>query len=199
MDKIQKTLQNKKIKHAFFIAFVVVMIMWCAFRFAAVASENARYVFNASRVAIESGLPIESVVITTRDGILYEPLAVRNNRAYVTRERAGALRAGQRVGDGRIVSVSGDIDLNTGMHIVRTSGVSDGLQFAQFTASGHFVPLYAITDGVVYVATDGIATARPVVVARQDAENAYIKSGLNDGDIVILSRVKSGEKVKVNE
>ena len=33
----------------------------------------------------------------------------------------------------------------------------------------------------------------------EDAENAYIKSGLNDGDIVILSRVKSGEKVKVNE
>ena len=197
MEKIQEILQTKKFKHALFIVFVIVMIGWCVLRFVSIASENARSVFNASRVAMDSGLPIESVVVSTKRGTLYEPLAVRNNRAYVTAERAHMLRAGQRVGDGKIVSVSNDIDLNTGMHVVRTSGVSDGLRFAEFTITGHFVPLYAISDNVVYVVDNGVADARTVRVARQDAENAYIKSGLNDGDVVILSKVKSGEKVKV--
>ena len=196
---MEKILQNKKFKHTFFIAFIVIMILWCVFRFAAVASENARYVFNASRVALESGLPIESVVVTTQRGTLYEPLAVRDNRAYVTGERAHMLRAGQRVGDGKIVSVSTNLDLNTGMHLVRTSGVSNGLQFAEFTTSGHFIPLYAISGDTVYVVENVVATARTVKIARQDAERAYIKSGLNDGDVVILSKVKSGEKVKVNK
>lgn len=196
---MEKILQNKKFKHAFFIAFIVVMLMWCVYRFAAVASENARYVYNASRVALESGLPIESIVIATERGTLYEPLAVRDNRAYVTADRARMLRAGQRVGDGKIVSISANLDLNTGMHLVRTSGVSNGLQFAEFTTTGHFVPLYAISGDTVYVVDNGVASPRTVKIARQDAENAYIKSGLNDGDIVILSKVKTGEKVKVNE
>jgi hypothetical protein len=80
---------------------------------------------------------------------------------------------------------------------VRTSGVSDGLQFAEFSADGYFIPLYAISDGVVFVAQDGVAVARQVNVVRQDSENAYVASGLNDGDVVILSKVKSGDKVKV--
>ena len=82
---------------------------------------------------------------------------------------------------------------------MRTSGVSNGLQFAEFTTSGHFIPLYAISGDTVYVVENGVATARTVKIARQDAERAYIKSGLNDGDVVILSKVKSGEKVKVNK
>lgn len=199
MEKIQRTMATKKFKKIMYIALVAVLVGWVVFRFAAVASENARYVFNASRVSADVGAPIEYITMQNAPGTLYEPLAVKNNRAYVTASRASMLRAGQRVGTGKITSVSSNIDYDTGMYVVRTTGVADGLQFAEFTTNGHFVPLYAITDGAVMVAVDGIAVLRDVKIARQDSENAYITSGLNDGDIVILSAVNAGTKVNVEK
>ena len=199
MEKIQRTMATKKFKKFMYIALVAVLVGWVIFRFAAVASENARYVFNASRVSADIGAPIEYITMHNAPGTLYEPLAVKNNRAYVTASRASMLRAGQRVGTGKITSVSSNIDYDTGMYVVRTTGVADGLQFAEFTTNGHFVPLYAITDGAVMVAVDGIAVLRDVKIARQDSENAYITSGLNDGDIVILSAVNAGTKVNVEK
>ena len=199
MEKIQSTIKTKKFKHTCYIVLVAILIGWVIFRFAAVASENARYVFNATRDAAEHGAPIEHITVSAQDGVLYEPLAVKNNRAYVTGERASKLSAGQRVGDGKITYVSKKIDLNTGMYLVRTSGVSDGLHFAEFTTDGIFVPLYAISDNSVFVADNGIATKRNIKIARQDSENAYVESGLNSGDVVILSKVQSGVKVKLNK
>ncbi|MFQ6702817.1 MAG: hypothetical protein ACLRFO_01265 [Alphaproteobacteria bacterium] len=199
MEKIQRTLAAKKFKKITYIALVAILAGWVIFRFAAVASENARSVFNASRVAADTGLPVMAIEMSNKGGTLYEPLAVKNNRAYVSGARAKNLRAGQKVGNGKIVSVSSNIDYDTGMYVVRTSGVADGLQMAEFNATGHFVPLYAITDGTVYVAENGIATARNVEIARQDSENAYIKSGLRNGDVVILSSVRAGDKVQIKK
>ena len=197
MEKIQKTIKTKKFKHICYVVLVSVFVGWGVFRFAAVASENARYVFNAARVAADQGLPIESMVVSHGQGVLYEPLSVKNNRAYVTGTRAAKLSAGQKVGDGKILYVSKNIDIDAGLISGRTSGGSDGLQLAEFSADGYFIRLYAISDGVVFVAQDGVAVARQVNVVRQDSENAYVASGLNDGDVVILSKVKSGDKVKV--
>ncbi len=199
MDKIQQTLRSKSIKHAFFIALVAIMAGWVVFRFIAFASENSRFVYNAARVAAEVGLPIESVTVQVKSGTLYEPLSVKNNRAYVSAERASKLRIGQKIEQGKITYVSKSIDLNTGMYLVRTSGVSDGLHFAEFTADGIFVPLYAVSNNTVFVVNDGAATIREIKIARQDSENAYIESGLNAGDIVILSNVQSGVKVKLSK
>lgn len=199
MDKIQKVLQKKKFKHAFFIALVAIMTCWVIFRFVAFAAENKRYVFNASRAAMAVGAPVETMTVQVAQGTLYEPLSVKNNRAYVSGERAEKLRAGQKIENGKITFVSKSLDLNTGMFLVRTSGVSNGLHFAEFTTDGIFVPLYAIADNSVFVVENGVAVARNIVVARQDSENAYIKSGLNTGDIVILSNVQSGDKVKINK
>ena len=83
------------------------------------------------------------------------------------------------------------------MHIVRTSGVSDGLQFAEVPGHGFFIPVSAIENGTVMVVDNGVADIRTVTVSDQDATMAYITDGLNDGDKVILSNVKAGEKVKV--
>lgn len=199
MDKIQKVLQKKKFKHAFFIALVAIMTCWVIFRFMAFSAENRRYVFNASRIAMDVGMPVETMTVQVAQGTLYEPLDVKNNRAYVSGERAEKLRAGQKIGNGKITYISNDLDLNTGMFLVRTSGVSNGLHFAEFTTDGIFVPLYAIADNSVFVVENGVAVARDIVIARQDSENAYIKSGLNAGDIVILSNVQSGSKVKFNK
>ena len=197
MEHVKKTIGNNKFKKAMYIALMAVMVGWVIFRFAAVASENTRFVFNASRIAADVGMPVETITMAATDGVLYEPLAVKNNRAYVSGNRASHLRSGMRIGDGKIVSVSKNLDLESGMFVVRTSGVDDGLHYAEFTVNGHFVPLYAISDGAVFVSENGVAVARSVLIARQDSENAYIKSGLKDGDIVILSRVHSGDKVKV--
>lgn len=199
MEKIQRTMATKKFKKIAYITLVAILAGWVIFRFAAVASENARFVFNTARVAADTGAPVMAMEMTHKSGTLYEPLAVKNNRAYVSAERAKKLRAGLRVGDGKIVSVSSNIDYDTGMYVVRTSGVADGLQMAEFTARGFFVPLYAITDGSVFVAQDGVAVSRDVNIVRQDSENAYITSGLRDGDIVILSSVRAGDKVQIKK
>lgn len=197
MEKIAENLKSKKMKQFFTILLIAVLAGWVVFRFAAVASENSRHVFNAARVAADQGAPVEVITITRTNGILREPISVKNNRALVSGARVGKLHAGQKIGEGKITSVSRKIDYDTGMHIVRTSGVSDGLQFAEVPGHGFFIPVSAIENGTVMVVDNGIADIRTITVADQDATMAYITDGLNDGDKVILSNVKAGEKVKV--
>ena len=197
MEKLTENLQTKKMKRFFVILTMAALVGWVIFRFAAVASENSRHVFNAARVAETHGTTVEVVSVSRIDGVLHEPIAVKDNRALVSGVRAAKLRAGQKIGDGKIVSVSRKIDYDTGMHVVRTSGVSDGLQFAEIAGNGFYVPISAIENNTLMIVEDGVATARDVVVAAQDAQTAYITSGLNDGDRIILSRVTDGTKVKV--
>lgn len=199
MEKIQETMKTQKFKRFLYIALAVLLIGWVAFRFASVAAENSRFVFNASRVAADRGAPIEVVTAKQIDGVLYEPLAVQNNRAYVTGARASKLRAGQKLGNGKIVSVSSGLDYDSGMYVVRTTGVGNGLHFAEFNGRGYFVPLYAVSNNSVMLAEDGVAVARNVTITRQDSETAYITSGLNDGDMVILTTVNAGDKVQIKE
>lgn len=199
MEKLNEKIHSKRFKHFMHAGLAVLMIGWVVFRFGAVASENARYVFNASRVAADVGAPVHTISMEYKSGVLYEPLSVNNNRAYVTGERAEKLRVGQTVGDGKIVSVSRGLDLDTGMFVVRTRDVADGLHYAEFTANGFFVPLYAVHDNTVFVVKDGIATPQVVTISRQDSETAYIASGLKTGDVVILSSVNAGDKVSVQD
>ena len=196
MKKLQDLIKDRKSKHIFYIALVVILIAWVIFRFAVIASENNRSVFNASRNAMTHGVPVETLVAENKAGVIYEPLAIKNNRAYVTAERAKKLKPGQKVGQGKITYVSNNIDLDTGMFVVKTKDVENGLQFAEFTANGFFVPLYAIKNNSVFVIENNVAVARNIEIANQDSENAYIASGLNNGDIVILSNVNAGTKVK---
>ncbi|HBP26915.1 MAG TPA: hypothetical protein DD611_02950 [Alphaproteobacteria bacterium] len=202
MEKLQHLMEQLKQPRArkiMSIGLVVALVLWVVFRFTMIGIENARSVYNASRVAQTDGVPVVVQQIERTSGVLREPIAVKSNRAYVASGRAHKFGAGQHVAGGVIVSVSPDIDLDSGMHVVRTRGVADGLQYAEFRATGHFVPVYAVNNGVVMVVDGDIARARDVVVARQDAENALISSGLNDGDVVILTHVSDGEKIQVKE
>lgn len=202
MEKLQQLMEQLKQPRArkiMSIGLIAVLVLWVVFRFTMIGIENARSVYNAARVAQTDGVPVVVQQIERTSGVLREPIAVKSNRAYVASGRAHKFGAGQHVAGGVIVSVSPDIDLDSGMHVVRTRGVADGLQYAEFRATGHFVPVYAVNNGVVMVADGNIARARDVVVARQDAENALISSGLNDGDVVILTRVSDGEKIQVKE
>jgi hypothetical protein len=134
-----------------------------------------------------------------KSGVLHEPITVENNRAYVTGNRVGLFRAGQKIGDGKIASVSQKIDLDTGMYVIKTTNVPNGLQYVEYTRNGYFVPVYAVVDENVFVYENGIATLRKVIVAHSDADVALITQGLHDGDIVILSKVASGEKVRISK
>ena len=200
MEKIKSKFASEKFKKWTYIVLAVVLVFWVGYRFYVIASENSRNVYNATRVAADSGVPVSVINVAKVRDVVREPIAVRNNRAYVSAANAKKLRAGQSVDDGVIVSVSSGVDLDTGMYVVQTRGVSDGLHYAEFVGRGYFIPTYAVkNDNTVLVVDNGIATRRSVTVSRQDSQNAYITDGLNDGDIVILSHVDAGTKVKIAE
>lgn len=188
-----------RMKKRMYIVLVIILVCWVVFRFVMIGVQSRLNVYNPARAAISDGVPVSVVEIQRVPGVIYEPLTVKNNRAYVSGARANLLRAGMKIDGGEIVSVSSNIDLDTGMHVVRTRGVSDGQHMAQFRTTGYFIPVSSLDNGAVYVARNGVAVRTPVTVSRQDMNTAYITSGLNTGDVVILSRVADGTKVNVKK
>ncbi len=181
------------------ICCVAALVFWVGYRICAIIGMNNRFVFNATRDAQENGTPVVVMTAINKSGVLREPLSVKNNTALVSGMRVGLFRIGQHVGNGEIKSVSSKIDYDSGMYVIKTRNVSDGLQYAEYRRNGYFIPLYAINNSHVFVVDNNVATLRNVVIARQDSEMALITQGLNDGDLVVLSRVESGEKVKIQE
>lgn len=197
--RVKEWAATPRAKKRLYIALVVILAGWVLFRFAVIGAQHRLQVYNPARAAITDGIPVAVLEMKRAPGVILEPLTIKNNRAYVSGARAGLLRAGMKVGAGEIVSVATNIDLDTGMHVVRTRGVANGLQFAEFRANGYFVPVHAIDAESVFVARDGIAHRTAVKIGRQDRDNAYITSGLNDGDMVIVSRVADGDKVSIKK
>lgn len=199
LEHFVEWIKRPRTKKRLYLACAILVLCWVVYRFIAFGIMNSMHVYNPARAAAESGTVVAVLDVKQHDGVLYEPLTIKNNRAYVSGARASLIRAGQPVGDGVIVSVASSVDLDTGMYAVRTRGASDGLQYAQFRAHGYFVPVYALHNDAVMVAVDGIAVRRPVTVARRDSENAYITSGLHDGDQIIVSQIADGAKIKVSK
>ena len=201
MQKIRlwiERLQSARAKRWIMILCAIALVLWVVYRFGAFYAMQRRHVFNAARNAADNGTPVAVVSVRRGGGELMVPIAVRNNRALVSGARVNMFSAGMRVGDGQIVSVSGAIDLDTGMYVVRTRDVADGLHMAAVRSSGYFVPLDAVRDGSVLVVRDGVAVRTPVRVARTDADTALISEGLVDGDMVVTSHVADGARVQIN-
>ena len=197
--QVKEQLQTPRAKKLSYIALVIMLVVWVVYRFAVIGAMSRLEVYNPSRAAAADGIPVSVIEVTRSPGVVTEALTVQNNRAYVSGARAALLRAGMKVGNGEIVSVATNIDLDTGMHVVRTRGVSDGLNLAEFRTTGYFIPVSSLDNGAVYVMRDGVAVRTPVTVARQDMNTAYITAGLQDGDVVILSRVHDGNKVSIQK
>lgn len=196
--RIRAYIGRPRAKKRIYAALVVILIGWVVYRFVAIGVQNRINVYNPARVNNTDGMLVTVQEMHPTTNVIREPLTIKNNRAYISGARANFIRPGQKVGNGEIVSVSSGLDYDTGMHSVRTRGVADGLQFAEFRATGFFVPLYAVHSDHVFVMRDGVAHAVPVHVARSDTDMAYITSGISDGDVVILSRVQSGDRVRVS-
>lgn len=169
------------------------MAGWIGFRVHSIYSESKREVFNAARA---SHVPVQTITAQEEMGVLREPLFIHNNRSFVSGARIGKFGVGQRVGAGRIVSVASRLDLDTGMYMIKTQGAEDGEQFAEARYTGIMVPIYAVNNSAVMALENGIAVRREVKVLGADSENAIIQRGLNDGDVIILSRVEEGTKVE---
>ncbi|MBN1324924.1 MAG: hypothetical protein JW974_01775 [Alphaproteobacteria bacterium] len=184
-------------KKVIYILCAISIIGWVGFRFTVIGSENARYIFNPSRVFEEQGVPVKVMQVNRKTDVLKEPLSVKNNRALVSSSRVYKFRVGQKVGTGSILSVSNNIDLDSGMHVITTRGASDGLNYAELKNNGFFVPIYAINNNSLMIVKDGFAQKIDVGIVNQDSDNAVISKGLSDGDIIILSKIGEGERVKM--
>lgn len=197
IENIVKKLKTRKSKNIIYSIIVGVLVLVFGYRFYSVAREHNTDVFNIIRNNVETGIPVEVLSVSETDGVLYEPLTIKNNRAYVSGARINTFKPGQKIGDCKIVSVSRNIDLDTGMHVVRTSNCKDGLQYVEIVQHGFFVPVSAVHGNAVYIADSGVARSQDIIISARDVQNVLVKSGLQDGDIVILSDVKDGEKIKI--
>ena len=171
----------------------IILIAMVSYRTFVIVSEHRREVFNPMRDGI---VLVETMVAHKKTDILREPLFIKNNTALVSRARINKFRPNQRIGSGRIVSVSNRIDLDSGMHIIRTNGVSNGMQFAESSYNGFFIPTAQISNSKIMVIENGIATQRSVTVVNRDARWSVISGGINEGDIIVLSMVEQGTKVR---
>jgi hypothetical protein len=197
MNIFGKKFDDKKVKKIIYTAVLAVLVIWFVFRFVMVALESRMDVFNPMRDESRNGTLVEYVTVKKQSGTIGIPISVQNNRAYVSGARRAKLRVGQKIGDGAITYVSSSLDLDSGMYVVKTRGVSDGINNAEIDLNCYFVPAYAVHDSLVFVADLGIARAQKVIVSAIDSDMACISDGIKDGDKVIISHVTDGQKINI--
>ena len=197
IEQIIKKLKTRKSKNILYTIFITLIVIVFGFRFYSVKQENNFDVFNIMRENMEKGIVVDVLNMQKTDGVLLEPLTIKNNRGFVSGARVHNFKSGQHIGNCKIVSVSNNIDLDTGMHVIKTAGCSNGLQYVENRKNGFYVPVSAIHGDFVYVVDNGVARIQKVEIANRDAQNALIKSGLNTGDMVILSNVQDNQKIKI--
>lgn len=199
IENIVRKLKTRKSKAVIYTIIIGLVICVFGYRFYMVSKENSFEVFNIIRHNAQNGLPVRVLEMRKTDGVLYEPITIKNNRGFVPGSRLVYFKSSQKIGNCKIVSVSHNIDLDTGMHIIKTSGCKDGLQYVENKKNGFYVPVSALHGNSVYVVQNGLAQSQEVVIENRDLENALIKSGINTGDMVILSNVQNGEKIKIEK
>jgi len=126
-----KKFSDKKVKKNLYMAVFAVLALWFIYRFVMVAIESRMVVFNPMRVAGENGTIVDSIVAEQKSGIIKTPLSIENNRAYVSGAHRSGLKVGQKVANGEIVFVANSLDLDTGMYVVKTKNVDNGVAFAE--------------------------------------------------------------------
>ena len=193
-----KDIQKKITKKNIIVGVIVCISLISLFRLISFGIEKTRIVFNISRNNIEYGVPVNVLSVKEEINYLKEPLFIKNNKAFVSFKRIHKFKSGQKIGNGEIVSVSRSINLDTGMCSVRTRNLEDGINYVELERKGFFIPIYAIYNDKVFVFKDGKAVETLIEVIERDSSNALIK-GLNDGDLIILSKVENNQKVKISE
>lgn len=194
---MRKIKNNSKFLFGILLALVVVGIV--GLRIKDLRAAAARQVYNIERINKEVGVPVDSIVVNRKRGVVTEPLFVKDGISYVSAARAAKFKAGQKVGArGRVTHVSRNVDLDTGLYAVRVSGASGGAHI-ELECDGFFVPVSAINNQesaqYLMVNIDGYSVKKHVDVVCQDSEMVVV-SGLSNGDIVVLSKIGEGVKLR---
>ena len=196
MKILGREFDDKKLKKNLYTAVLVVLAGWFVYRFVMVAIESRMVVFNPVRDANKNGTLVETLVAKRQDGTINFPIVIKNNRAYVSGIMRAKLRPGQNISEGgRVANVSSSLDFDSGMYIVQTRDANDGVNNVQIPCSGYYIPVYAVRDGVVMIEKSGVAVSQNVNVTAQDSDIACVARCINDGDVVILSKVSNNQKV----
>ncbi len=191
-----KKINDKKMKKTVYTAVLAILALWFVYRFVMVAIESRMVVFNPVRDMAQNGIVVDTITVQQKTGVIKTPLSVEDNRAYVSDVHRRILKVGQKIGDGTIVAVANQLDFDTGMYVVKTKNVSDGVAYAESECNGYFIPAYAVRDGKVMRAESGVSTVVSVDVVASDSDYSCVSKGVNDGDEIILSKVDAGQKVK---
>jgi hypothetical protein len=199
MKILGRNFDDKKTKKIIYTAVLGVLAIWFIYRFIMVAIESRMVVFNPVRDAGQNGIIVDTIVAEQKAGIIKTPLSVENNRAYVSGAHRRGLKVGQKVSDGEITYVGNQLDLDTGMYIVKTKNVDDGVVFAESECSGFFIPTYAVRESQIMRAESGSAVVVPVSVNASDSEFSCVSGDIHDGDVIVLSKVSAGQKVNVQK
>ena len=192
-----KSIDTHRITHIVLRIVVIVFAILVVYRFVMFGLMQHQSVFNMTRDSNTNGVPVNVIEMKQTDGIIYEPLFINNNRGYVSGMRVARFAPGQQItGGGEVVSVSQSLDLDSGMHIVRTRGAADGAHTVEIKEKGFYIPTYAVQNGNVFIVRDNVAHIVPIEVVRGDADNTMI-TDVNNGDLVITSHVTDGALIKV--
>ena len=141
------------------IGFVTFFVLWGAYRVYMLNIKGDLQVYNVVRLHIErGGPPVNTVVAKTTTDFLLEPVHVDNGRSLVSANRIGRFEVGQGVlgQSARVTSVSRNIDIHSGMFIVRFSEPINGTVMVMRRFNGVFLPLEAeLPEGARVIAQDG--------------------------------------------
>ena len=153
---------------------VLFLSLLVGYRIQQILEEGVMVVHNIVRIHAQKGVPKEYAVAKKTTDFLEEPLYVKNGRALVSTSRVRKFRAGQKIKDknSAITFVSDDIDLDTGMFVVKVSG----------NVTGHVRVLSEYTGFFLPIASELPPNARLIA---QDAERMVV-SGLKDGERIIV-------------
>ena len=192
-----KNMDSHRRNHIVMRVGVALFAILVIYRFVAFGINQHKSVFNMTRDAELHGVPVSVMDAKKTDGVIFEPLFVNDNRGYVSSMRVARFKPGQKItGGGEVVSVSASLDLDTGMHVVRTRGANNGAHTVEIRENGFYVPTDAVKNGTVFVVRDGVAHAVSINVVRGDGEHTMI-SGVSDGDVIITSHIADGDLVRV--
>jgi len=162
------------IKRFVVLSVIIMTSLAFAYRIRQIRQESNHVVNNIVRIHREMGAPEEYVIAEKTNDFLREPIFIENGRALVSRGRVRLFAAGQRISgtDARITSVSSNLDLHTGMFVVRVSKRLNGQFFAERRFDGFFLPLEAILPDHARVIS-------------RDVERQVV-AGLREGERVVL-------------
>jgi hypothetical protein len=153
---------------------IVLAVGVTGYRINKIRQEGSERINNIVRIHEKNGAPKDHIIVTKTTDVLLEPLYVEKGRALVSKSRINKFSVGQKVKgtSSKIVSVSNNINLDSGMFVIIISPAISGNVMIEKEYTGFFVPLDSdLPNGVKVIAKDA---------------NRMVVIGLNDGDKVVV-------------